>query len=217
MGASQAKANIQAAERLCQQLERAGLGHFARVRQLATHFICEDAVGPCVQPSQVFVAFDLLRSGDITTKVYFMPHVRAATTNKTALRIIEDAIRATEGQQHAWRLICDYLQDRSRLTREPDPVILSTDCVDTSKARLKIYFRFRTSRKQDMISAMSLGGRIGFDWEGPIRQVCDAVLGREQEDIDPLKTCEDLTGGFQNGSVPRIAQSSTIRKCEGCN
>ncbi|KAE8231331.1 hypothetical protein CF326_g3655 [Tilletia indica] len=194
----QTLANLLAAERLCQALSAAGLGNFDRLRDLAKHCICEEYDGDLLQGSQVFVAFDLKRSGKIFAKAYLMPHARAKRTSASNFEVVDEAIRRVHADGTAWSKVCSYYHSLCPSER-PEPVVLSTDCSDDASARIKIYFRYRTKDFESVLQHLSLGGRISAGWDRSLRQLWDAVLSEQKQDETTcLRTISDdseATGG----------------------
>ncbi|KAK0539922.1 hypothetical protein OC842_000738 [Tilletia horrida] len=214
---SQSQANIAAAEELCQRLSAAGIGRFDRLRDLAAEVICDDEAesrsGDARKPeqeSQVFIAFDLLHSGDAMVKAYVMPHARASRTSDPNLQIINRAVRRTGAAGQAWQSLLDYLSTL-RPEEQPEAAILSTDCIDDPTARLKIYFRYRTMDIQRVVQHLTLGGataeaRTGGAkrWNDRLRQMWDALLsgdrgGRRVDEAEVRAqleaSCSEPTGG----------------------
>ncbi|CAD6910953.1 unnamed protein product [Tilletia controversa] len=187
--------NLHAAERLLQRLQAGGLGSFERLRDLAQCCISEEQDETSEARSQVFVAFDLQRSGNVLVKAYLMPHARASSSQ---FDVVDQAIQSVKADGTAWSTIESYYHSLYPSER-PEAVILSTDCSNDSTARIKVYFRYRTNEIASVLQHMSLGGRIASGWERTLPQLWHAVLSEQKQDgTTSLRTIDDrseTTGG----------------------
>lgn len=88
--------------------------------------------------SQIFLAFDFGRSGDIMVKTYMLPFSRARATGRSTFEIIRQTFDHLRLRPPALTLIEGYIREVQRKGQSSRAVILSTDAIkDESRARYK--------------------------------------------------------------------------------
>ncbi|KAL4727020.1 hypothetical protein ACLX1H_005920 [Fusarium chlamydosporum] len=113
-------------------------------------------------PSQTFIAFDL-ENDAMVVKYYFLPSLKSASLGKSNLELVEDTILGMPGYGHLFKdslsIVIDYIQSHSP-SEQPQVEIIAVDCVDPASSRVKIYVRSYRTSFNDMVKAMTLGGRL---------------------------------------------------------
>lgn len=155
--------------------------------------------------SKVFWAFDLGEK-ELTSKAYFFPGYRARATNQSNLQAISDAIASapscTPEKLGALNIFSNFVNETKRVGRPPLELdMLAIDMIDSSKSRLKIYFRNRLTDFRSVCETMSLGGRIaGQDMDvglGELRRLWNLLFDQESESEDkPLGQANHRTAGI---------------------
>lgn len=110
--------------------------------------------------SQVWLAFDLLRGGDILTKVYFMPILKWIETGVSTKDLVYDAARKCNKYGSYERPI--QLLDGFLCERDVSPVVemVAIDCIDSPDARIKVYLRTGANTLAEAKHLFTLGGRL---------------------------------------------------------
>ena len=152
--------------------------------------------------SRIFFAFDLAE-GNMMLKAYFFPLFKAALTGKSNLAVIADAIASLPGHPSfpAFVVLQDYLtttEAGSMLEVE----ILSIDCGEPAKSRLKVYVRSRATSFRSVRVTMTLGGLLdepgherGFQ---ELLHLWKLVLGKKKDfyESDDLPHVSHRTAGI---------------------
>ncbi|KAL9615203.1 MAG: hypothetical protein Q9204_008787 [Flavoplaca sp. TL-2023a] len=108
------------------------------------------------------MGFDLARSGELTTKAYFIPSKRADELGISNLALIIQAIQELPGAQigdfPSLNALAEFFKaEESGMHLQCE--IFSIDCTSPESARLKIYIRSRSTSFDDVKAVMTLGGR----------------------------------------------------------
>lgn len=111
--------------------------------------------------SQIFLGFDLCER--VTTKVYYVPTWRALAEGRTCFDVTRDSISTLSTRsprlKTAFEILSTYISSLPSSHR-PEVEMVATDCIEPSKARIKIYIRSRQTSLADVHDTMTLGGRI---------------------------------------------------------
>jgi DMATS type aromatic prenyltransferase len=114
------------------------------------------------QNSQLFFAFDLVGS-DTILKAYFMPELKARNDRCSTFSLITKAVSSLSldpSTSSAFEIFFDYLHTTHQRAQDLEIEILAIDCIQPCKSRIKIYVRSQRTSFNDVVEAMTLGGRI---------------------------------------------------------
>ena len=112
---------------------------------------------------QFFVGFELAHE-QASMKVYFVPSAKAACTGKTSMQLVSEVLPNLEATswdlRPAFQTIETYLASDKVIA--PKLEIVSVDCCQPLKSRLKLYIRGRSTSFQSVWDFFTLGGLIGY-------------------------------------------------------
>ncbi|KAI0888616.1 aromatic prenyltransferase [Annulohypoxylon maeteangense] len=155
--------------------------------------------------SKVFWTFDLGEK-DITSKAYFFPGYRARAMNRSNLQVISEAIisapSCTPERLDALTMFSKFVHEHERMGRSPLRLdMLAVDMVESSSARLKIYFYSRRTDFRSVCENMTLRGRIaGPDMDrglSRLRCLWESLFDQEGVSPDtPLSSTSHQTAGI---------------------
>lgn len=167
--------NLQATRDLIGQLHHTVPGidlrwynHFAErllphARDAESHQGTVVGTPPTDSHSSSFIAFDLRRTDPVAVKAYFLPSVRATQSGTKNFDLIVRAIQtlpeSRNGGFQALQLLIEYTE-ADPFGTQLECEILGIDCVSTKSARVKIYFRSRSTSFDSIRSVMTLGNRV---------------------------------------------------------
>ncbi|KAL8864524.1 MAG: hypothetical protein Q9174_007321, partial [Haloplaca sp. 1 TL-2023] len=123
--------------------------------------------------STCFMGFDLARSGDIATKAYFIPSIRANELGMSNLDLVFLAISELPGApmkiSPSLNTLLKFIKaEESNLHLRCE--MLGIDCTSPESARLKIYMRSRSMSFDAVKLVMTLGGCL--ETEGSKTALC---------------------------------------------
>ncbi|KAK4201189.1 aromatic prenyltransferase [Triangularia verruculosa] len=110
--------------------------------------------------SQVWLAFDLLRGGDIMAKVYFMPILKWIETGIPTKDLVFDAARRCDkhgSYERPIQLLDDFLCEG---VAPPVVEMVAIDCINSLDARIKVYLRTDANTLGKARHLLTLGGRL---------------------------------------------------------
>lgn len=120
----------------------------------------------------VVVALDIEKSGPVM-KMYIYPGLKALELGITNLELVQQAIRGLPRAQYE-SLKCEpllqYLDEGTKRWGF-ETGILSIDCLEPSRARVKVYIRARYTSLEYMMDCLTLGGRL--DMGGSEKAIAD--------------------------------------------
>ena len=110
----------------------------------------------------VVVALDIEKSGPVM-KMYIYPGLKALELGISNLELVQRSIRGLPKAQYE-SLACEPLLqflDEGTARWGFETGILSIDCLEPSRARVKVYVRARHTSLEYMMDCLTLGGRLG--------------------------------------------------------
>ncbi|KXX74882.1 7-dimethylallyltryptophan synthase [Madurella mycetomatis] len=114
--------------------------------------------------SQAWVAFDLLPSGRVMAKVYFMPLLKCIQVGTPANRLVRDVIASARDGHGGFSAPLDiferYTQSFANKRNGPKVEMIAIDCVDSPASRIKMYLRTSVTTLAGARDAYTLGGRL---------------------------------------------------------
>lgn len=145
------------------------------------------------KPPTCFVAFDL-NDGEIETKAYFFPHIKAYSMGITQGKLIIDTVRGMNSD------ICDmnpgldafeeYLNSGGPVSHK-NAEMLAIDCIDTTKARAKIYLNSYNNSFNQIKDIYTMGGRIKdqaiIDSLKPLKELWRIIFNMPEKDFEDIK------------------------------
>ncbi|KAI1737886.1 tryptophan dimethylallyltransferase-domain-containing protein [Xylaria scruposa] len=156
--------------------------------------------------SSIFYAFDLTEA-DTTAKVYFFPKYRAASTGKSNLEVILEAINGapycTAGNLPALSVFSDFSNDTA--SKELEYEMLAIDLIDPLQSRLKVYFRSRETSFGSLNKNMQRGLK-------DLRCLWNAIFGVNEPSDNPLKANNHRTAGMLYNVEFRIGDQYPVAK-----
>jgi len=127
-------------------------------RELVAPNAPEELIHQCPSgASQTFFGFDI---GATNTKVkaYFLPSLRSLMEGKPRVDIITAMFKKL-GKFSAWIAILKYIKTLP-IEEQPEPFIVSIDCLPREEARFKVYFRYPATDVVRLFDYLSLGGKV---------------------------------------------------------
>ncbi|CAA7268858.1 unnamed protein product [Cyclocybe aegerita] len=107
--------------------------------------------------SQFFFGGDFAPTG-MVGKVYYLPHARAQITGESEDQLVTECM-ARLGLSVGWNAVLSYMSSLPAETR-PSTEMVSVDCLESSRNRLKVYFRARDRTLSGIEQHMTLGGAL---------------------------------------------------------
>ncbi|KAJ7016170.1 aromatic prenyltransferase, partial [Mycena alexandri] len=105
--------------------------------------------------SQFSIGCDFTRSGLVTGKSYFLPHIRSKSTGVSCSAIVTGCMLRL-GLETPWTAVYNFLRTLPS-GLEVTPEIVSVDCVEPCKNRAKVYLRTNAATLQSILEVMTLG------------------------------------------------------------
>ncbi|KAH8895193.1 aromatic prenyltransferase [Thozetella sp. PMI_491] len=107
---------------------------------------------------QIFVAFDM-KAEKRMMKAYLFPVLKHLATGETTENLTFDMIRGLQPGGNQLKAAADKLQKYLATSKVRCPVeMVAIDCIDPSKARVKVYARANANSKAVLRDACTLGG-----------------------------------------------------------
>lgn len=109
----------------------------------------------------VVVALDLEKTGPVM-KMYIYPGLKALELGMTNLQLVQHAIRSLPADQYrslGCEPLLEYL-DEGTARWGFETGILSIDCLEPTRARVKVYVRAKHTSLEYMMDCLTLGGRL---------------------------------------------------------
>lgn len=114
------------------------------------------------KPPTCFLAFDL-NDGEIETKAYFFPHIRAFQMGISRGELVINTVKGFNGNgidmNPGLAVFEDYLSSGGPVTHA-NVEMLAIDCIDPTKARAKIYVNSYRNTFNKIKDLYTMGGRI---------------------------------------------------------
>lgn len=109
-------------------------------------------------PSSIFLAFDLAHNGQVAMKAYLIP-VKAEQIGVTRLEVVSEAIEALPYAFPSFVTLQRFLSTHP-LGRDISIVGLGVDCLDPSRARLRLYIRSPNTSFGKVRDLLTLDGSL---------------------------------------------------------
>lgn len=150
--------------------------------------------------SQIFWAFDL-DGGHRLLKVYYVLNARAQGLSCSKLSLVERAVSKLSVDESMATALENFFTFIRASGADTEVEILSFDCIDPDRSRIKIYFRSRITSFSRVRSIMSWGQMHSCTTKGDMGSLKDlwhSVLGLDSHRSleDPLQVKKHRTAGI---------------------
>ncbi|KAJ3512850.1 hypothetical protein NLJ89_g3285 [Agrocybe chaxingu] len=164
--------------------------------------VCHDTLlcsSPTVRTSQFFFGGDFAPTG-MVGKVYYLPQARARITGESEDQLVTECMTRL-GLSVSWSAVLSYMSSLPRETR-PSTEMVSVDCLEPSRNRLKVYFRAHDHTLSAIEHHMTLGGTL----DGEVVQNTLRVVRNLWEFLFPgVGRDQPLVPAGRQGVLPRVS------------
>lgn len=208
--------NRSASLRIVSSLAAAGLLDASLFHTLFDRICIEAHKDRSQRGSEIFLGFDILPSGSVSVKAYFvLEHGSSVDSTSSSRDLVVDCLSRLDHQMHgkadtgSWTNRCGYnriIQQLQKVDQEKQgkPVLLSVDLVRPQDSRCKLYWRFpHVTRAKEAASYLELKDGPST-WQGSLEH----VLGIFSEDESLPCSSKHPTGGmlvYYDLATPQIS------------